>query len=160
MCQFKYNIYGYIHVHYNSKLNIGDQVHAHLSNWNCENSLQSKTISSRGSARKFLHVSSSHTNKYSYYLVLHIHKVKNFEKLNLKIRGFSDSGKEFINNYNIEVTEPIKIFDLKKEFNFLFDDMNKIGVIQIESYDDNFDGSLLYHDNDNDFISVDHLTGG
>tara|TARA_B100000575_G_C23135396_1_gene659469 strand:+ start:1990 stop:3477 length:1488 start_codon:yes stop_codon:yes gene_type:complete len=160
MCKFKYNLYGYIHVHYNSKLDIGDQVHAHLSNWDCGSTLKANEISSRGSARKFLHVSSNHDNNYNYYLMIHAHKVKNISKPKVKVRAFSDSGREFINNYDLAVEEPIKIFDLKKEFGVFFNDIDKIGVIQMESYDDNFDGSLMYHDLDNDFISVDHLTGG
>ena len=38
--------------------------------------------------------------------------------------------------------------------------MNKSGIVQVESIDDNYSGCLLRFNPKNDTVAVDHLTGG
>jgi hypothetical protein len=78
----------------------------------------------------------------------------------LKIRVLTDTSNEFILNYKLSIKKPVFSFDINKLFPQLFKAMKNNAIVQVESIDDNFMGSFIHFNSYNQFISVDHLTGG
>lgn len=151
----------YLHVNYDTKSSCGDNVHCHISHLEIkENKVFLKEIDGdRKNARKFFHFSKIN-NENCYYLVIHVNKFKNINSNELKIRIFTDKNKEYLFTKQLNFKDPIQIFKIQE----LFDDKNieisKSGIVQIESIEENYDGSFIRFNPKNDNIAVDHLSGG
>ena len=156
----KFNSIGhsYFNCFYNNKLNIGDQVHSHDSNWIVrDDQILPIEINSNGNTRKFFHIDKSN-NTQKDYLILNIDKIKNKKYINLTLRLITDLRIEKIKQLEINYTMPILVLQIDQIFKDIDRYVNKCAIIQIESFDHNINGSMLKMDNKN--IAVDHLTGG
>jgi hypothetical protein len=157
----KYISYGhsYFNIAYNNSLSFGDQVHSHETKWEIKGSkFVSNETNPTGNTRKFFYL-----NKYKedcfHYLSLNIDKIKNKDFLRLNIRLLTDSGIEKLIQKKIHFNKPHLFIKIEEEFIDLKNLDYKNAIIQIESFDNNINGSFLYQNN-NGTIAVDHLTGG
>ena len=95
------------------------------------------------------------------YLIIHNQKIKNMTIKSLKLRYLDNNYNEVINIVKLDDKEILKVINLNKIF---IDKINyktlTNAIVQLESLDGNFDATLISHDNLNDKIAVDHLTGG
>ncbi len=151
--------HSYFNILYNNAKNYGDSVHSHETNWTLSDSkLIPREVKSLGNTRKFFYL-----NKYNqdctHYLSLNIDRIKNKKFLNLNIRLLIDNGVEQIFQRKVKFDKPHIILNLEEEFGILKNLNYKYAVVQIESFDHNVNGSLLYYNKDGT-IAVDHLTGG
>ncbi len=151
--------HSYFNILYNNAKNYGDSVHSHETNWILSDSkLIPREVKSLGNTRKFFYL-----NKYNqdctHYLSLNIDRIKNKKFLNLNIRLLIDNGVEQIFQRKVKFDKPHIILNLEEEFGILKNLNYKYAVVQIESFDHNVNGSLLYYNKDGT-IAVDHLTGG
>ncbi len=159
--EFYSKLFSYLQVNYDNE-DVGDQVHTHRANFFYDNfkNLNFFEELEEKNCRKFMHIYFN-DNEYVNYLVLHNTKIKNKSEKHIKIRYFDENQKEDVKNITVDDKNIIKIFNL----NTLFRDMmiksnlNK-AIIQLESKDYNFDATLLCHNQKNDKIAIDHLTGG
>ena len=143
---------------YNNKYSLGDQVHAHNTNSSIkEKRLISSPIKENGNTRKFFHVGNNDYNEKN-YLILHIDKILDKKELNINLRFLTDTGIERIKQLKINFDKIIHIVDINQTFEGYKNIINKCGVVQVESYDHNINGSMITVNNEN--IAVDHLTGG
>lgn len=168
LISFKHNFSNkYIHMNYNvrhnNKVIIGDCVHSLDSNLLIDENDQplSKIIEKQSNALKFMHFSKL-SEKENYFLLVHVPKLKNFSKQELKIRIHTDEKYEYILKEVLDPEKKINVFDLKKilkEKNIqLF--MKSKGIIQIESPVYNYPGYLMKVNKINKSVAIDHLTGG
>ena len=99
-------------------------------------------------------------NKNSYYLIIHVNKIEGIKNLDFKIRIFTDKKKEYLKIIRIDHDFPIKIINLEKIVEELNVEYDANSIVQFESLDHNFSGSLLRLNPINCSTAVDHLTGG
>jgi len=159
--EFYSKLFSYLQINYDNK-SIGDQVHTHRANFYYDdtNNLKFFNEEKEKNCRKFMHIYFKN-NEYTNYLVVHNAKLMNKKKKNIKIRYLDENHIEEVKNIEIEDDKILAIFNL----NSLFEDkiknskLNK-AVIQLESKDYNFDSTIFCHNQKNDKIAIDHLTGG
>ena len=95
-----------------------------------------------------------------YYLIVHVNKIEGIKDPKLNIRIYTDKIKEYLFTTNLNINEPINIIELKKLFNGLTIDMDKCGIVQIESKDNNFPGFFMRFNSITETVAIDHLSGG
>ena len=150
--------HSYLNIFYNHKTSLGDQVHAHDTNWTIKNKLLIPNEKKRsGNTRKFFYIN-NHKYDCNHYLVLNINKVENIETFNLNLRFLSDTGDEKINQIKINFKEPLLIINVEEEIKKFDRFCYKNAIIQIESLDDNINGSMIYISKNG--LAADHLSGG
>lgn len=161
LCEFWCNTFGYLHVHYNTENKSGDQVHAHLTNWKVDDSNQLIAIPSngRGLARKFLHIPTEVQQNHS-YLIVHNNKISGVDNPKVKVRLITDLGHEELVNLNLGNTSPINVYRVSDLFPNIAGVSNLSAIIQLESSNDNYDGSILNYNLASKAVAIDHLTGG
>ncbi len=152
--------FSYAQINYDNE-NVGDQIHSHPSNffYNEKNELKHLKVFEKKNSRKFMHLDFN-TNSDN-YLIIHNQKIKNMTIKSLKLRYLDNNYNEVINIVKLDDKEILKVVNLNKIF---IDKINyktlTNAIVQLESLDGNFDATLISHDNLNDKIAVDHLTGG
>lgn len=151
--------HSYFNIAYSNLSNYGDLVHSHETKWIVNDSkLVSQETDSAGNTRKFFYLNKYKENCF-HYLSLNIDKIKNKNSINLNIRLLVDNGVEQLIQKKIDFTKPHLLLIMEEEFSILKNLDYKNAVIQIESFDNNINGSFLYCNQDGT-IAVDHLTGG
>jgi len=148
--------HSYFNIFYNLKDNYGDCVHSHQTTWDINKNHFPKKISSGGNTRKFFFISKK--NESNHILILNNALIENKEFINLYIRILTDNFEEHIIQKQLDAEIPCTIINIEKEI-LLLDNLNfQNAIIQLESYDHNVDGSMMYVNKNS--IAIDHLTGG
>tara|TARA_B100000686_G_scaffold126902_1_gene134238 strand:+ start:456 stop:1949 length:1494 start_codon:yes stop_codon:yes gene_type:complete len=150
----------YLHVSYDTIDNCGDIAHTLGCSVAIENDkIKPIEVKKIGNARKFLHFSKLDKD-IQYYLIVYANKIEKIRDPKLNIRIYTDNNKEYLFTINPNTNEPMNIIELKKLFNGLTIDMDKCGIVQIESTDNNFAGLLMRYNSISETVAIDHLTGG
>ena len=150
----------YLHVSYDTIDNCGDIAHTLGCSVAVENDkIKPIEVKKIGNARKFLHFSKLDKD-IQYYLIVYANKIEKIRDPKLNIRIYTDNNKEYLFTINPNTNEPMNIIELKKLFNGLTIDMDKCGIVQIESTDNNFAGLLMRYNSISETVAIDHLTGG
>lgn len=149
----------YIQIHFDTKNSIGDQVHSNENFGKFVNSKFHPKKMKKKSARKFFHYHKS-DYKSKNYIVFNNCIIKDVYHPSYKIRVLTDTDEEFVKNFKTPIDEPIIHLDIDEHFPEMKNAIEKVAIIQLESYDYNFPGLFIHCNIDKSIIAVDHLTGG
>ena len=144
------------HVHFANKKNVFDQVHMHETHWKYDgNKLQSQEVVKKNNCRKFFFYDFKN-EKLENLIIINNEKIKDKNHTNIKLRLIQKKNEHCI-NLKISPDKPILVINIKNVFKEI---LNENLIIQIESYDYNFNASGIIFNKITGEICTDHFTGG